>query len=94
MIEIKISQGAKPGHGGILPATKNTPEIAKIRHVEPYTDVLSPPVHTAFKDAEGLMHFIKQLRELSGGKPIGFKLCVGNKEEFEGLCKAMLTYRD
>lgn len=77
MIEIKISQGAKPGHGGILPASKNTEEIAAIRLVEPHTEVISPPAHSAFHDAEGLMHFIKQLRELSNGKPIGFKLCVG-----------------
>lgn len=91
MIEIKVSQGAKPGHGGILPASKNTPEIAAIRHVEPHTVVLSPPGHSAFKDPIGLMHFIKELRDLSGGKPIGFKLCVGNKDEFIDICKAMLT---
>ena len=90
MIEIKISQGAKPGHGGILPASKNTEEIAAIRHVEPFTDVHSPPGHTAFNDAEGLMRFIKQLRDLSGGKPIGFKLCVGKKQEFIDFCEAML----
>lgn len=91
MIEIKISQGAKPGHGGILPASKNTPEIAAIRGVKPYTDVLSPPSHTAFKNAEGLMNFIKQLRDLSGGKPVGFKLCIGKKSEFEDICKAMIS---
>lgn len=91
MIELKISQGAKPGHGGILPARKNTPEIASIRHVEPYTDVLSPPRHTSFNNAEGLMHFIKQLRALSGGKPIGFKLCIGKKEEFIEMCNAMIS---
>ncbi len=91
MIEIKISQGAKPGHGGILPARKNTEEIAAMRLVEPHTDVLSPPGHTAFEDSEGLMHFIKQLRELSGGKPIGFKLCVGKKDEFTDLCEAMVS---
>tara|TARA_R110001583_G_scaffold13561_1_gene57934 strand:+ start:7736 stop:9265 length:1530 start_codon:yes stop_codon:yes gene_type:complete len=91
MIEIKISQGAKPGHGGILPAAKNTEEIAAIRHVEPHTDVLSPPGHTAFIDYEGLMQFIKQLRILSGGKPVGFKLCIGKKSEFEDMCKAMLV---
>lgn len=91
MIEIKISQGAKPGHGGILPAIKNTAEIAEIRGVEPHTTVASPPTHTAFKDAEGLMHFIKQLRDLSGGKPIGFKLCVGRPEEFIDYCKAMIS---
>ncbi len=89
MIEIKISQGAKPGHGGILPGSKNTPEIAEIRHVEAHTDIHSPPAHTAFNDAEGLMKFVKQLRDLTGGKPIGFKLCVGKKEEFIDMCKAM-----
>ncbi|MDA8692903.1 FMN-binding glutamate synthase family protein [Saprospiraceae bacterium] len=90
MIEIKISQGAKPGHGGILPAIKNTPEIAKIRHVEPHTDVLSPPSHSAFDSAEGLMSFIKQLRDLSNGKPVGFKMCIGIKSEFVDMCRAML----
>lgn len=89
MIEIKLSQGAKPGHGGILPALKNTAEIAKIRHVEAHIDVHSPPAHTAFYDAEGLMRFIKQLRDLTGGKPVGFKLCVGKKTEFIDFCKAM-----
>ncbi|MDT8410859.1 MAG: FMN-binding glutamate synthase family protein [Vicingaceae bacterium] len=90
MIEIKLSQGAKPGHGGILPASKNTEEIAAIRHVAPFTDVHSPPGHKAFNNAEGLMLFIKQLRDLSGGKPIGFKLCVGKKQEFIDFCEAML----
>jgi glutamate synthase domain-containing protein 2 len=89
MIEIKLSQGAKPGHGGILPAAKNTEEIAKIRNVEPHTDILSPPYHTAFDNAEGLLHFVQELRELSGGKPIGFKLCIGSKEEFIEVCEAM-----
>lgn len=89
MIEIKLSQGAKPGHGGILPAAKNTEEIAKIRGVKPFTDVLSPPYHTAFENPEGLLNFVQQLRELSGGKPIGFKLCVGSKEEFIEVCEAM-----
>ncbi|GMT44540.1 MAG: FMN-binding glutamate synthase family protein [bacterium] len=91
MIEIKISQGAKPGHGGILPASKNTPEIAEIRHVKAHTVVHSPPGHTAFKDQEGLMNFVKQLRDLSGGKPVGFKLCIGKKEEFIDICKAMIS---
>ena len=90
MIELKISQGAKPGHGGILPAKKNTDEIAKIRHVKPGVAVHSPPAHTAFSDAEGLLKFIKKLRDLSGGKPVGFKLCVGKKQEFIDICKAML----
>jgi glutamate synthase domain-containing protein 2 len=79
MIEIKLSQGAKPGHGGILPAAKVTPEIARIRLVEMGEDVISPPGHTAFSNPMEMMAFIKKLRELSGGKPIGFKLCVGHK---------------
>ncbi len=91
MIEIKLSQGAKPGHGGILPAAKNTKEIAAIRHIKPFTTVNSPPAHTAFISAEGLMQFVKQLRDLSGGKPVGFKLCIGKKSEFEEICEAMIT---
>lgn len=90
MIEIKLSQGAKPGHGGILPAAKVTPEIARIRLVEMGQDVISPPYHTAFSDPIGLVHFIKKLRELSGGKPTGFKLCLGHKSEFLAICKAMV----
>lgn len=86
MIEVKLSQGAKPGHGGILPAKKNTPEIAAIRHVKPGTSVLSPPRHSAFNDSKGLLEFIAHLRNLSGGKPVGFKLCLGKKEEFEEIC--------
>lgn len=90
MIELKLSQGAKPGHGGILPAKKNTLEISKIRNVEPYTAVLSPPYHTAFSTPVGLLEFIQQMRELSGGKPVGFKLCIGNRSEFIGICKAIV----
>lgn len=90
MIELKLSQGAKPGHGGILPASKNTPEIAAIRGVEVGTAVLSPPAHKAFSTPIGLLKFIEQLRELSGGKPVGFKLCVGRKSEFIAICKAMV----
>ncbi|NJB83341.1 FMN-binding glutamate synthase family protein [Wenyingzhuangia aestuarii] len=90
MIEIKISQGAKPGHGGILPASKNTVEIAAIRHIKPHTDVMSPPGHTAFSNPVELMSFIKKLRDLSGGKPIGFKICIGKKSEFIDICKAMI----
>jgi glutamate synthase domain-containing protein 2 len=90
MIEIKLSQGAKPGHGGILPAIKNTPEIAEIRGVPPYTQVDSPPTHSAFSTPLEMMQFIQLLRELSGGKPIGFKLCIGRKSEFIALCKAMV----
>lgn len=90
MIEIKLSQGAKPGHGGILPGKKVTEEIAKIRGVEVGKDVLSPPWHTAFDSPIGLLHFVKKLREASGGKPVGFKLCVGKKREFLSIVKAML----
>ena len=89
MIEIKLSQGAKPGHGGILPGNKNTPEIAAIRHVPVGKTVFSPPYHKAFSDAPGLMAFIQQLRDLSGGKPVGFKMCLGRKEEFLDLCEAI-----
>ena len=91
MIEIKLSQGAKPGHGGILPAKKNTVEIAAIRGVEPHTAVNSPPAHSAFSNPIEFMAFIKQVRDLSGGKPVGFKLCVGVKREFEELCEAMIS---
>ncbi|WP_233357732.1 FMN-binding glutamate synthase family protein [Haloflavibacter putidus] len=90
MIEIKLSQGAKPGHGGVLPAEKNNEEIAKIRGVKPHTTVLSSPGHSAFEDAEGLLKFVQQMRELSNGKPIGFKLCIGSKAEFIQICKKML----
>ncbi len=90
MIEIKISQGAKPGHGGVLPAAKNTEEIGRIRGVSPHTDVISPPGHSAFKDAKGLLDFIRQMRHLSDGKPIGFKLCVGSRREFTEICETMV----
>jgi glutamate synthase domain-containing protein 2 len=90
MIEIKLSQGAKPGHGGILPAAKVTPEIAAIRGVALGKDVLSPPTHSTFSTPIGLLEFVKQLRDLSGGKPIGFKLCVGRRREFLAICKAMV----
>lgn len=89
MIELKLSQGAKPGHGGILPAKKNTPEIAAIRKIKPGVDVDSPPYHRAFDTPEGLLQLLRQMRELSGGRPVGFKLCVGNKHEFLAICKAM-----
>jgi glutamate synthase domain-containing protein 2 len=91
MIEIKLSQGAKPGHGGVLPAAKNTVEIAKIRGVQPHTTILSPPSHSAFSDAKGLVEFIAKLRLLSNGKPIGFKLCIGETSEFEMICQEMIT---
>ncbi len=90
MIEIKLSQGAKPGHGGLLPAEKNSPEIAKIRGVEPFKEIVSPPRHSAFSNNFELMEFIQKLRELSGGKPIGFKISIGSKEEFIDICKAII----
>ncbi|TDQ23846.1 FMN-binding glutamate synthase family protein [Tenacibaculum caenipelagi] len=88
MVEIKFSQGAKPGHGGILPAKKNTKEIAEIRSVEPFTRVDSPPSHDAFSNFEEMIDFIQRLRELSGGKPIGIKFCVGDNNEVEEMIKA------
>lgn len=90
MIEIKLSQGAKPGHGGILPAVKNTPEVAAIRLVEPGVTVYSPPYHSAFGSPIELIKFIEKLRELSGGKSVGFKLCIGIKSEFLSICKAIV----
>ncbi|MCF6764194.1 FMN-binding glutamate synthase family protein [Thiotrichales bacterium 19S3-7] len=90
MIEIKISQGAKPAHGGVLPAAKLSKEIAEIRGVPMGKDVLSPSAHSAFSTPEELCHFIQKLRDLSNGKPIGFKLCIGRRSEFLGICKAML----
>lgn len=90
MIEIKLSQGAKPGHGGILPKSKLTEEIAHIRHVPMGHDVISPPAHSAFSDPASLLAFVQQLRDLSGGKPVGFKLCIGHRSEFLAICKAML----
>lgn len=90
MIEIKISQGAKPGHGGVLPGTKVTAEIAAARGVPEGVDCISPPSHSAFCTPIELMEFIAQLRELSGGKPVGFKMCIGHPWEFFAICKAML----
>lgn len=90
MIEIKLSQGAKPGKGGMLPASKVTLEVAKIRGVEPHKNVISPPYHPEFSTPGELLQFVKKLRELSGGKPIGIKLCVGKKIEFISLCKRMV----
>ncbi len=90
MIEIKLSQGAKPAHGGILPKEKLSPEIAEIRGVPLGQDVVSPPAHSAFSTPIGLLEFVAQLRVLSGGKPVGFKLCIGIRAEFLAICKAML----
>ncbi len=90
MIEIKISQGAKPGHGGVLPAAKITPEIAKTRGIPMGVDCNSPAGHSAFSTPLELMQFITQLRELSGGKPVGFKICIGKISEWFAIIKAML----
>lgn len=90
MVEIKLSQGAKPGHGGVLPAAKVTAEIAEARGVMVGTDCISPPGHTAFTTPLEMMAFIVRLRELSDGKPVGFKFSLGHPWEFFGLCKAML----
>ena len=91
MIELKISQGAKPAHGGMLPAEKITAEISSIRGIPMGKDCLSPANHHTFDSPVGLLKFIKKLRTLSGGKPVGFKLCIGIKSEFMGICKAMLA---
>lgn len=90
MIEIKLSQGAKPGKGGLLPAAKVNKEVSQIRLVPMGKDVISPAGHSAFSTPEELLQFIKKLRGLSGGKPVGFKLCVGQWHEFIAVCKAML----
>jgi glutamate synthase domain-containing protein 2 len=89
-ISIKLSQGAKPGLGGVLPGPKVSAEIAATRGVTIGRTVVSPPTHTAFTTPLELIHFIGRLRELSGGKPVGFKLCVGARTEFLSICKAML----
>ncbi|SHI00922.1 FMN-binding glutamate synthase family protein [Pollutimonas bauzanensis] len=90
MIEIKLSQGAKPGHGGILPGPKVTPEIAQARGVPAWQDCNSPARHSAFTTPVELMQFVARLRELSGGKPVGFKLCIGHPWEWFAIAKAML----
>jgi len=89
MVELKMSQGAKPGHGGVLPAAKVSEEISKIRGVPMGQDCISPASHRAFSTPLGMMAFIGEMRRLSGGKPAGFKLCVGHPWEFLAICKAM-----
>ena len=91
LIEIKMSQGAKPGHGGILPGPKVTAEIAAARGVPVGKDCISPSSHSAFATPVEMMHFIAQLRQLSGGKPVGFKLCIGHPWEWFAIVKAMLA---
>ncbi|MCX2723456.1 FMN-binding glutamate synthase family protein [Roseibium salinum] len=90
MIEIKMSQGAKPGHGGVLPGPKVSEEIAEARGIPIGMDCISPASHSAFSTPIELLEFIRTLRELSGGKPIGFKLCIGHRWEFMAIVKAML----
>lgn len=90
MIELKLSQGAKPGHGGMLPGAKVTPEIAAARGIPVGVDCISPSSHSAFSTPVELMHFIAKLRRLSGGKPTGFKFCVGHPWEWFAMVKAML----
>jgi glutamate synthase domain-containing protein 2 len=89
MIEIKLSQGAKPGHGGVLPAAKVSAEIAEARHVPQGVDCISPAAHSAFSTPIGLLQFVARLREKSGGKPTGFKLALGHPWEWFGIAKAM-----
>ncbi|HEY6918763.1 MAG TPA: FMN-binding glutamate synthase family protein [Tabrizicola sp.] len=91
MVELKLSQGAKPGHGGVLPAAKVTEEISRIRGVPMGEDCLSPASHSVFSTPTGLLEFVAQMREMSGGKPAGFKLCIGHPWEFMAICKAMLA---
>ena len=90
MIELKLSQGAKPGHGGVLPGAKVTPEIAAARGVMVGVDCVSPASHSAFSTPVEMMHFIERLRGLSGGKPTGFKLCIGHPWEWFAMAKAMM----
>jgi glutamate synthase domain-containing protein 2 len=90
MIELKLSQGAKPGHGGVLPKAKITREIALTRGISQEHDCVSPATHPEFSTPIGAMEFVQKLRELSGGKPVGMKLCIGHPWEFLALCKAMM----
>jgi glutamate synthase domain-containing protein 2 len=90
MVELKLSQGAKPGHGGVLPAAKVTPEISAIRGVPMGEDCVSPARHSAFSTPVGLLEMVALMREQSGGKPAGFKLCIGHPWEFMAICKAMI----
>lgn len=90
MIAIKLSQGAKPGDGGLLPGAKVTEEIAKYRQIPQGQDCQSPANHPEFSTPSGLLHFVARLRKLTFGKPIGFKLCIGRRDDFLSICKAML----
>lgn len=90
MLQIKLSQGAKPGHGGVLPGAKVTPEIARARGVVAGVDVISPPSHSAFDTPVEMIEWLAKLRDYGEGKPVGFKLCVGHRWEFLAIVKAML----
>ncbi|MGW3142774.1 FMN-binding glutamate synthase family protein [Streptomyces sp. NPDC001139] len=90
-VSLKLSQGAKPGIGGVLPGAKVNAEIAKVRDVPEGKTVISPPYHRVFSTPRELVRFIARMRELSGGKPTGFKLCVGSRRQFLAVCKAMLA---
>ncbi|MBL4878148.1 MAG: FMN-binding glutamate synthase family protein [Hyphomonas sp.] len=90
MIEVKLSQGAKPGHGGVLPGEKVTPEIAEARGIEVGLTCISPPAHSSFSTPIEMLEFVARLRDLSGGKPVGIRFAVGNRWETLAICKAML----
>src|SRR5262249_23189776 len=90
MVELKLSQGAKPGHGGVLPAAKVSEEISLTRGVPVGKDCISPSSHSAFSTPIEMVKFIAEMRRLSGGKPAGFKLCIGHPWEFLAICKAMV----
>ncbi len=90
-ISVKLSQGAKPGIGGVMPAAKMTEEIASARGVPAHEKCVSPPAHSAFSTPIGLLEFVAELRDLSGGKPTGFKLCVGSRTDMLAICKAILA---
>lgn len=89
-VSLKLSQGAKPGIGGVLPGEKVDAEIARVREVPIGETVVSPPYHRVFSTPRELVRFVARMRELSGGKPAGFKLCVGSRQQFLAVCKAML----
>lgn len=90
-VELKLSQGAKPGHGGVLPGSKVNAEVARARGVPEGQTVISPPYHRMFSTPRGLVQFLARMRELAGGKPVGIKLCVGSRREVLAVCKAMLV---
>ena len=91
MVSLKLSQGAKPGIGGVLPGAKVTQEIAEARGVPKGEKCVSPPAHRVFSTPRELVLFIARMRELSGGKPAGFKLCMGSRSDFLAICKAMVA---